>query len=117
MTRRADMRTMLSRRGAPIWMVVLSILVAAVAGAVPRSTSDVATGASPKFPASYGVARDQGWLGTWMAASLPAQVRARHIGEIERAERWELALDGAIETWARIKATLATKFETLRSAH
>ena len=51
------------------------------------------------------------------AASLPGGVRARHISDLERAERWELALDGAIETWARIKATLATKFQTLRSAH
>ena len=50
------------------------------------------------------------------AASLPSGVRARHIGDLERAERWELALDGAIEAWVRIKATLATKFET-RSAH
>jgi hypothetical protein len=44
-------------------------------------------------------------------------VRARHIGDLERAERWELALDGAIEAWSRIKATLATKSATPRSAH
>ncbi len=51
------------------------------------------------------------------AASLPAGVRARHIGDLERAERWELALDGAIEAWARIRATLATKSATPRGAH
>jgi hypothetical protein len=41
------------------------------------------------------------------AASLPVQVRARHIVAIEQAERWELALDGAIEAWSRVKATFA----------
>jgi hypothetical protein len=50
------------------------------------------------------------------AASLPANVRVRHIGDLEHAERWELALDGAIEAWARIKATLATR-SIARSAH
>jgi hypothetical protein len=47
------------------------------------------------------------------AASLPANIRARHIHAIEQAERWELALDGAIETWSRVKATFAQP----RSAH
>ena len=41
------------------------------------------------------------------AASLPAHVRARHITALEQAERWELALDGALETWSRVKATFA----------
>jgi hypothetical protein len=41
------------------------------------------------------------------AGSLPPQVRARHISALEQAERWELALDGAIETWSRVKATFA----------
>lgn len=41
------------------------------------------------------------------AASLPAHIRARHIGQLEAAERWELALDGAIEVWSRVKGTLA----------
>jgi len=41
------------------------------------------------------------------AASLPAHIRARHVGALEQAERWELALDGAIETWSRVKATVA----------
>ena len=31
------------------------------------------------------------------ANSLPASVRARYIGHFEDAERWELALDAAIE--------------------
>jgi len=47
------------------------------------------------------------------AASLPANIRARHISAIEQAERWELALDGAIEAWSRVKATFAQP----RSAH
>ena len=41
------------------------------------------------------------------AASLPPHVRARHIGQLEAAERWELALDGAIEAWSRVRATFA----------
>jgi hypothetical protein len=45
------------------------------------------------------------------AARLPAHVRARHIGELERAERLELALDGAIETLARAKAGFAARFQ------
>ena len=107
--------TLLPHRGVPIWMCLLPIVVAAVTvSVVPRSAPTTPVAATADGIAGQHTER---WLGTWMAASLPAQVRARHIGEIERAERWELALDGAIETWARIKATLATKFETLRSAH
>jgi len=41
------------------------------------------------------------------ASSLPEHIRARHIGQLEAAERWELALDNAIETWSRVKATFA----------
>ena len=48
------------------------------------------------------------------AASLPAHVRARHIADLERAERWELALDGAIETLARFKHAFTARFQ---SAH
>ena len=51
------------------------------------------------------------------AASLPPAVRARHIGEIERAERWELRLDRAIEALGRVKAALARTWQTPRSAH
>ena len=38
------------------------------------------------------------------AASLPAQVRARYMTQLEHAERWELALGRMIEAVARIKA-------------
>jgi hypothetical protein len=51
------------------------------------------------------------------AASLPAHVRVRHIAEMERAERWELALDGAIETLARVKSAFVAKFQAPRGAH
>jgi hypothetical protein len=51
------------------------------------------------------------------AASLPAHVRVRHIADLEHAERWELALDSAIEALARAKASLASRFQTPRSAH
>jgi len=51
------------------------------------------------------------------AASLPPAVRARHIGELEHAERWELALDGAIEALARIKNAFTAKLQAPRSAH
>jgi len=44
-------------------------------------------------------------------------VRARHIGDIERAERWELALDRALEALARARHALAARFQTPRSAH
>jgi hypothetical protein len=47
------------------------------------------------------------------AGSLPPQVRARHISALEQAERWELALDGAIEAWSRVKAA----FTHPRTAH
>ena len=39
------------------------------------------------------------------AASLPENVRARYLADIEQAERIELALDGAIEALARAKAS------------
>jgi hypothetical protein len=45
------------------------------------------------------------------AARLPAGVRARHLSEIERAERWELALDRAIEAVGRAKASFAARFQ------
>jgi hypothetical protein len=43
------------------------------------------------------------------AASLPAQVRVRYLLDIERAERWELALGGAIEALTLAKAALGRK--------
>jgi hypothetical protein len=41
------------------------------------------------------------------AASLPPQVRARHVGELARAERFELLLDGVIDALSQIKGALA----------
>jgi len=41
------------------------------------------------------------------AAQLPAPVRARYIADLEQAERWELALDRAIEAVGRVKNSLA----------
>jgi hypothetical protein len=41
------------------------------------------------------------------ASSLPAHIRARHIGQLQAAERWELALDRALEAWSRVKSSLA----------
>lgn len=51
------------------------------------------------------------------AASLPANVRARYMSDIEQAERWELALEGAIEAMSRVRATLAGTGNTPRGAH
>jgi hypothetical protein len=45
------------------------------------------------------------------AAALPPQVRARYLADIERAERWELALDRAFEAWARARNAFA-RFQT-----
>ena len=43
------------------------------------------------------------------AASLPSQIRPRYISQLEQAERWELALQSAIEGWTRVKSALGTK--------
>ena len=58
----------------------------------------------------------------WRAAfqSLPAAVRERHLLQLKAAERWELALDKAIETLSRAKKSLARLFQApprSRSAH
>ena len=37
------------------------------------------------------------------AARLPAEVRNRHLADLQRAERWELALERLIEGWTRAK--------------
>ena len=37
------------------------------------------------------------------ASTLPASVRDRHIGDIARAERFELLLDGVLDAWSRVK--------------
>lgn len=49
------------------------------------------------------------------AAQLPASVRERYLSQIEQAERWELALDGAIELLARIKNSFSRNVP--RGAH
>ena len=46
------------------------------------------------------------------ARSLHPSVRRRHIADLERAERWELALDAALEVLSRVKAALAKLFQT-----
>ena len=51
------------------------------------------------------------------AASLPVSVRQRYMVDIEQAERWELALDGAIEWFARVKAAFARTANAPRGAH
>lgn len=38
------------------------------------------------------------------AGSLPAEVRARHMGDIARAERLEILLDAVIEACSRVKS-------------
>jgi len=48
---------------------------------------------------------------------LPADVRARHRADLQRAERWELALDRAIEAWSRLKVAFTRAFHTPRRAH
>ena len=45
------------------------------------------------------------------AAALPPHVRARHMADLERAERWELALDRGFEALARAKNAFG-KFQT-----
>jgi hypothetical protein len=51
------------------------------------------------------------------AASLPAGIRDRYLLDLERAERWELALAGAIEALARVKAAFGRTFQAPRGAH
>jgi len=50
-------------------------------------------------------------------AQLPPEVRARHVHDIEAAERWELRLDALIEALVHAKAALGRMFQTPRSAH
>lgn len=37
------------------------------------------------------------------AKSLPPAVRERYTAHFEMAERWELALDAAIQAWRRVR--------------
>jgi hypothetical protein len=48
---------------------------------------------------------------------LPAQIRERHVHDLEFAERWELRLDNLIETLTCAKAAIGRLFQTPRSAH
>ena len=49
--------------------------------------------------------------------SLPAEVRHRHLRQIEQAERWELRLASVVEGWSRAKAAFPRMFQARRSAH
>ncbi len=51
------------------------------------------------------------------AASLPTEIRDRYALDIERAERWELALAAAIEALTRAKAAFGRTFHAPRGAH
>jgi hypothetical protein len=58
----------------------------------------------------------------WRAAyqSLPHTARQRCLADVERAERWDLALDAAIHALSRAKGAVARLFGTPakpRSAH
>jgi len=58
----------------------------------------------------------------WRAAfkSLPPAVRERHLLQLKAAERWELALDAAVEAFSRARKLLAGLFQAAprsRSAH
>ena len=58
----------------------------------------------------------------WRAAyqSLPETARQRYLAYIERADRWDLALDAAGDALSRAKGVLAKLFDTPakpRSAH
>ena len=52
-----------------------------------------------------------------VAAGLPVAVRNRHLADLQRAERWELAFDRLIEGWARVKSALGRTFHAPRGAH
>lgn len=49
--------------------------------------------------------------------SLPPEVRARHVHDIEAAERWELRLAALIEAWTQVKNAFGRIFQAPRSAH
>jgi hypothetical protein len=46
------------------------------------------------------------------AGSLPVSIRARHLGDIARAERFELLLDGVIDACSRIKGVFTAQRPT-----
>lgn len=49
--------------------------------------------------------------------SLPADLRARYVHEMEAAERWELRIAALVEMGSRARSALAKMFQTPRSAH
>ena len=55
----------------------------------------------------------------WRAAyrALPETLRYRHLADIERAERWELALDAAVEGFSWVKGAVSRLFSTNTKAH
>ena len=46
------------------------------------------------------------------AGKLPAEVRARHIGDIARAERFEILLDGVIDAFSWLKGAFSERRPT-----
>ena len=55
----------------------------------------------------------------WRAAyrSLPDAVRGRYLAQIECAERWELAFEGAMEAFSRARTAVTRLFNTNTKAH
>jgi hypothetical protein len=55
----------------------------------------------------------------WRAAyrALPETTRFRHLADIERAERWELALDAAVEGFRRVKGAVSKLLAASPKAH
>ena len=55
----------------------------------------------------------------WQRAydSLPSQVRGQHYKQMKAAERWELALQDAIELGSRIKNAVVRLLQTPSRAH
>jgi hypothetical protein len=51
------------------------------------------------------------------AGALPASIRERHVGDIARAERFEILLDGVIEAVSDIKGAIAKLFARPRPTH
>ena len=53
----------------------------------------------------------------WQQAydKLPATSRAQYLTHMKAAERWELAIDDAIEVWSRAKGAVAKLFHTPRT--
>ena len=49
------------------------------------------------------------------AASLPAEIRDRYALDLERAERWELALGRAVEAVARAKVAFERALHARRA--